>query len=254
MREEEQRRREEEEREKARLEEEERSKGKRKAGSEDDADGDDDDENEEEEDASREVTRGAKRMRLGDGAGVDDAGAATTPSSTGNIKHTNGGFPADFFSDPSKAPPATLSDDDEDETMAQDGVQSRTQSQMQTVPSSAIDAEWAAFEQEVLNRPDDREAYENATIFAEPELVDQTAGLPTAAGEISETEAKPELTEEELRQRKEQEERELIMDRLLDEERAQEEADAKVAMLKHKLEALRKQREARKMQKKNTGP
>ena len=36
------------------------------------------------------------------------------------------------------------------------------------------------------------------------------------------------------------------MDRLLEEERAQEEADAKVAMLKNRLDAIRRQREAKK--------
>lgn len=51
------------------------------------------------------------------------------------------------------------------------------------------------------------------------------------------------MDEEALRRRKAEEERELIMDRLMDEERAQEEADARVTVLKSKLETLRKQRE-----------
>ena len=52
------------------------------------------------------------------------------------------------------------------------------------------------------------------------------------------------LDEEAKRRRKEQEERELIMDRLLEEEQAQEEADARVSVLKSKLEALKRNREA----------
>jgi zinc finger protein 830 len=43
-----------------------------------------------------------------------------------------------------------------------------------------------------------------------------------------------------------QEERELIMDRLLDEERAQEDADAKVSALKARLQAIKLKRAARK--------
>jgi zinc finger protein 830 len=40
------------------------------------------------------------------------------------------------------------------------------------------------------------------------------------------------------------EERELIMDRLLEEERAQEDADMRVHLMKKKLESLKKRREA----------
>ena len=58
------------------------------------------------------------------------------------------------------------------------------------------------------------------------------------------------MGEEARRRRKEQDERELIMDRLLEEEQAQEEADARVSVLKNKLDALRKKREAAKAAKK----
>lgn len=148
------------------------------------------------------------------------------------------GFPADFFSDPSKAPPP-LSDEEEegqDEMAAQPAI---------------VDDEWVRFQQAVLNAPvddDRRDAYDRATIAAEPVLAsevpegfpptlseDRTGGVPQA-----------EVSEEEMRQHREQEERELIMDRLMDEERAQEEADAKVSMLKSKLDALKRKREAAK--------
>ena len=49
---------------------------------------------------------------------------------------------------------------------------------------------------------------------------------------------------------KEQEGRELIMDRLMEEEQAQEEADARVTALKTKLEALKARREAARAAKK----
>ena len=42
----------------------------------------------------------------------------------------------------------------------------------------------------------------------------------------------------------------MIMDRLIEEEQAQEEADARVSVLKNKLEALKKKREAAKAAKK----
>ena len=58
---------------------------------------------------------------------------------------------------------------------------------------------------------------------------------------------------EQERKRKEQEDRELIMDRLLEEERAQEEADSRVSALKGRLEMLRRQREAKKAAGKKNG-
>jgi zinc finger protein 830 len=58
-------------------------------------------------------------------------------------------------------------------------------------------------------------------------------------------------TEEELRKRKAEDEKELIMDRLLEEERAQEEADAKVVLLKGRLDALKKRRNEAKAAKAN---
>lgn len=213
-----------------RMEEEEEAEvqahGKRKAGDVDE---------EEEGDATREMTKETKRMRLGAAEGEEDEGRAQNGQHA-TSKPANG-FPADFFSDPSMAPPPASDDEDEEGQGHEDAT---------APPPAVIDAEWAAFEQQVLSKPDVKEVYEQATVFAEPELVDQTVGMPSQPGEeAGDDEAKPELTEEELRQKKQEDERELIMDRLLDEERAQEEADAKVTMLKHRLDALRKQREAR---------
>ena len=153
-------------------------------------------------------------------------------------------FPADFFSDPSKAPSLSRSDDEDDEEPV-------VQPQATTDNPSAIDAEWAQFQQTVLDAPDEKETYERATAFAEPVLVDEVPeGFPPrdgADGSPNVEDVPP--TEEEIRRKKEQDERELIMDRLMEEERAQEEADAKVSMLKQKLENLRRQRAATKQAK-----
>lgn len=147
------------------------------------------------------------------------------------------GFPDDFFSDPSQAPP--LSDGGND-------------GNADTTVLQSVDAEWELFQQAVLNPPvneDRREAFDRATIAAEPVLASEVPeGFPQSLTQTTETngEPQPELSEEALRRQKEQDERELIMDRLMDEERAQEEADAKVTMLKTKLDALKRKREAAK--------
>ena len=80
--------------------------------------------------------------------------------------------------------------------------------------------------------------------LAEPELLEENvAGLPT--GEPPQADigvGEVQRSEEDSRKRKEVEEKELIMDRLFEEERAQEEADAKVELLKGRLDALKKRR------------
>ncbi|KAI0782280.1 hypothetical protein C8Q75DRAFT_693619, partial [Abortiporus biennis] len=165
-----------------------------------------------------------------------------------------GGFPTDFFSDPSKAPPPPSPDDDDSE----DEQMPASSTALPSQPPSAIDLEWEQFQKTVIaeaqSLPEDakKDTYERATVFAEAVLSnDVPQGFPPRSGTgQSEVEAavveEEELTEEEIRRQKEQDERELIMDRLLDEERAQEEADAKVTMLKHRLDALRKKRQAAK--------
>jgi zinc finger protein 830 len=156
-------------------------------------------------------------------------------------------FPADFFSDPSRAPPTQEDDEDDDEEMGG----TATVAAAPPPPKSQFDLEWAAFERDLqsLQKPalDPQEAYARATVAAEPELVPTLEGLPgqvPAGGEgapVSELEQK--ISEEEERKRKMQEEHELIMDRLLEEERAQEEADTRVAALKSRVEMLKKKRE-----------
>ncbi|ETW82947.1 hypothetical protein HETIRDRAFT_450666 [Heterobasidion irregulare TC 32-1] len=180
-----------------------------------------------------------------------------------------GGFPADFFSDPTRAPPVRDADEDEimEDTQAAGGDSaSAPPPPATTTPAeagTALDAEWAAFERTVLAAPaaevtddDRRAAFARATVFAEPAPAAPNEGMPaqsgaadgTAAATAAASEAKEE-TQEERRQRIEREERELIMDRMVEEERAQEEADERVSALKGRLEMLKKRREATKAKK-----
>ena len=175
----------------------------------------------------------AKRRRVEDDAEVN-IGAPKAAD-------IGGGFPSDFFSDPSRAPLLPQSDDEEEEDGEAVGSKAGNLSQ----PSTAIDLEWEKFQQAVLNPPDDREKYERATIFAEPELASEIPeGFPPK--QADETPVETPKDEEQIRRQKEQDERELIMDRLLDEGRAQEEADMRVTVMKRRLDALKKKREAAK--------
>ena len=192
----------------------------------------------------------SKKRRFSEESDEDESAMPMTSASKGNAS----GFPADFFSDPSRAVPLPGDDDDEGEqpTTLPPGTQ---EAALQT--KSALDLEWEAFQAALLKNPDEdkdeeqRDAFNRATVFAEPELVvadDSANGFPPAVGtepEAVEMEHKEE-TEEEKRKRKEQEERELIMDRLIEEERIQEEADARVSLLKAKLDAVKKARSERK--------
>ena len=172
------------------------------------------------------------------------------------------GFPAGFFSDPSKAP--AIGDDNGEEAdevpNAQSSIPQPTQGRSQ------LDLEWELFQAAVVNAPavddekeEDRQAsFARATVFAEPELATSgREGLPAGAfdeageGSVVEVPAKEE-TEEERRKRLEQNDRELIMDRLIEEERAQEEADSRVGLLKAKVEALKKARELKRAQMKKS--
>ncbi|KAG9315103.1 hypothetical protein JVU11DRAFT_4215 [Chiua virens] len=157
-------------------------------------------------------------------------------------------FPSDFFSDPSRAPFPSFNDSDSDaDEMGNSDIPRPTEGGGQ----SSLDQEWLQFQQSVINAPDEAATYDHATIFAEPELVSNPAeGFPTQDATPTQPEPK---ADEDQRRRKELEERELIMDRLMDEERAQEEADMKVTAMKNKLEALRKRREASRFAKSNAG-
>lgn len=147
-------------------------------------------------------------------------------------------FPQDFFSDPSRAP-IPLSEGESDEEV-EDGA--ATLATQHHPPSTEVDLEYQRFQLELLKNADPSETYDRATVVAEPVLAStDIPGFPTNADEAVSTQP-VDLTEEQTRSKREQEDRELIMDRLLEEERAQEDADMRVQLLKTKLEALRKKR------------
>jgi len=157
--------------------------------------------------------------------------------------HPTSGFPSDFFSDPSRAPIPSAGDESSGED------EDNPSPAPPTATDKPIDLEWQRFQQEMLApapTPTDHrhEAFKRATVFAEPELLPENmSGLPTQEPlDVDVMVAEIPKTEEELRKMKEVDEKELIMDRLLEEERAQEEADAKVALLKGRLDALKKRR------------
>ncbi|KAG9049104.1 hypothetical protein FS837_011116 [Tulasnella sp. UAMH 9824] len=166
------------------------------------------------------------------------------------------GFPADFFSDPSRAPPELGMEDDEEESAAKPS---------RPTAGPSVDSEFEAFERAIAAASAKRaptasqDIFARATVFAEAELVDvdaiQANGFPpevsstdgpSKAGGAAPPAEEEEETEAQKARRKELEEKELIMDRIIEEERAQEEADDKVRSLKARLEAIKKQRELKK--------
>ena len=211
------------------------------------------DEDEDDEDGDGDTLMGdhdAKRRRTEseEPQPATAPGAAAAPTSAAS-KAKRSALPADFFSDPSLAPPPAEDEEDEDENGAEGARAPAPASAPGT--QDVLDLEWQKFQQSVINAPDYQETYERATVAAEPVLSTEIpqgfpSGAEGAGAEQGENgnEKEEELDEEAKRRRKEQEERELIMDRLLEEEQAQEEADARVSVLKSKLEALKRNREA----------
>lgn len=196
-----------------------RSIGKRKVGEDDSSD-----------DQEAHPTSEPKKPKVT----PEDLASGTTP------EHT---FPSNFFSDPTRAPVHSVDDDSSDE----DGGQHIPIPPV--VAENPFDLEWQRFQQEMLTpaptSADHRhEAFKRATVFAEPELLPENVlGLPLRKPlDVDAVVAEVPKNEEELKKRKEEDEKELIMDRLVEEERAQEEADAKVVLLKGRLDALKKRR------------
>ncbi|KAM5544587.1 hypothetical protein V8D89_001485 [Ganoderma adspersum] len=223
----------------AQREEEERESLKRKAMEVDESE---DDEEDEDVHMSGSDT---KKRRI-----ESEEAPAPTPAVAQAGKAQRAALPVDFFSDPSMAPPPAEDEDEEDDEQGE-GRQRATEVDG---PSGGLDLEWQQFQQAVINAPDYQETYDRATVMAEPVLAAEVPqGFPSAAPDgnaAEEPEKGEELNEEAKRRKKEQEERELIMDRLMEEEQAQEEADARVSVMKTKLEALKKKREAARAAKK----
>ncbi|KAG5651521.1 hypothetical protein H0H81_008358 [Sphagnurus paluster] len=202
-----------------------------------------------------QVARGKRKVQEQNDDVVDDEEAMDAEATNGEngakrrrVGPAPSGFPADFFSDPSRAITMTSDSDDEDA----DGV-TTTNTPLPTAPPTVIDLEYERFQREMLQSagpPDKEDTYGRATVMAEPELVvmDEVPSEFTTQDQQMDVDLEKEKQSEEelVRRRKEQEERELIMDRLLDEKRAQEEADQRVAAMKARLEVLKKKRGARK--------
>lgn len=187
------------------------------------------------EEMDTDESRGSKKLK----GNRDEPKPSAAPSVEG--------FPQDFFSDPSRKPvPLTPDSDDEEDNNAMSVDAPKHAGTAK--PTSAIDLEYERFQRELLQQSvsseDKVENYERATVFAEPELAtNEEAGFPSKEAEQAATDpANAVPPEEEIRQKREQEERELIMDRLLDEERAQEDADNRVLQMKSRLEAIRKRK------------
>src|SRR5258708_18991327 len=202
------------------------------------------------------TTRDEKRRKVEEPASIPKP-PRPVPSSSSS------GFPSDFFSDPSKAP--QLGGDSDDASIPPTAQGPSTSSQI------TVDAEFEAFERAIAaasksaSRPPDQAVFTHATVFADPELIEevpegfpesvvdrdsrsrpQPVPIPPPFGSGSTAGPEPDTTMTEIEKQKgrEQDERELIMDRLVDEERAQEDADARVNALKARMEAIKKKREA----------
>jgi zinc finger protein 830 len=179
----------------------------------------------------------------------------------------------------------TRDDDDEDENEGNTPrANSNAPGTLTNKPTlSQIDLEWAQFERDVLAKPaqsalnpnetslSKKEIYDRATVVMGEEVrydMNGTDGFPdhlqsgTSAGNNTRTRAGAGIegeyvggapledeTPEQVVARKAQEEKELIMDRILDEERAQEDADEKVRAIKARLALVRKKREDEKRRK-----
>ena len=191
-------------------------------------------EEEEDEGEGMEVDEGeevgGKRRRPQD----EHESAAKKP----RVDAAKGQLPSGFFSDPTRS--LAVDEDDEEDNEEQSEQPSAKPA------TSAVDEEYLAFQREFMDGPSEQEVYRNATTVAEPEMASEVPdGFPPHQTDDAPVEEEPVLDEAEIQRRKEAEERELIMDRLLDEERAQEDADMKVTAMKAKLDAFKQRRKGK---------
>jgi len=202
----------------------------------------------------------------------DPNGPASKRQKTEELDKPSNAAPSNFFSDPTRTLPAQGSDDDE----------GGTKPAAPPPKPSQIDLEWAQFERDVLTRPatasilgqedalSKQDIYDRATVVVSEEvLYGQDDGFPahlqqsrdgtaaTLGGGRENVEvlvdAPQDETEQQKRERLTREEKELIMDRIMDEERAQEDADEKLRALKARLALLKKKREDEKRKKAGGG-
>jgi zinc finger protein 830 len=159
-------------------------------------------EGEEEQVEMGTVTTGKKRQRTverdlePDARSTDADGALAGPGASSHLA-----FPANFFSDPGRAP--LRKDDDDDDEMDQDQDQDPKAKAGAPAPppKTQFDMEWDAFERDMQQQSsslptaggnesavaDPQEAYARATIAAEPELVVSRfeEGLPVVDGGVA---------------------------------------------------------------------
>lgn len=192
----------------------------------------------------QELERSAAKARIDENGGQDsetqgkrkasehdvDMDAEAKRRKVEGAPSSSSGFPADFFSDPTRAPASLAAglEDEDDEAPP-------------TQPTLAIDLEYERFQRELLQLDEDknRETYDRATIFVEAVPAStEIAGFPAEPA----SEEAPVVNQVEARLQREQDEKELIMDRVLDEERAQEEADMRVERMKKKIEDFKKKK------------
>lgn len=142
-------------------------------------------------------------------------------------------LPNDFFSDPSHVPVIPEFPSEESNDDANDINLAKTTAHS----TSVLDLEYDLFQRGFLK--DHSQTYDQATIVAEPVPASPyIPGFPASTEVLAQNEGEKET--------RDYEERELIMDRLLEEERAQEDADMRVNLMKNKLEGLKKRREVMK--------
>ena len=145
-------------------------------------------------------------------------------------------LPNDFFSDPSHVLviPEFPSDESNDDVNVINLAETTAHS------TSVLDQEYDLFQRGFLT--DHSQTYDRATIVAEPVPASPyIPEFPASTAVLTQNEGEKDT--------RDYEERELIMDRLLEEERAQEDADMRVHLMKNKLEGLKKRREDIKTQK-----
>jgi zinc finger protein 830 len=151
-------------------------------------------------------------------------GQAEHPISAGETLPTN------FFTDASRSRILTSEDDVDEQKPPIDIGSPSTQAATTTVTS--VDLEYEMFQRDVVNAADHRDVYDGATVFAEAQLALETPeGFPQISNDTGLESGEAEKDDISARAKQEHDERELIMDRLLDEERAQEEADDKVCKI-----------------------
>ena len=160
----------------------------------------------------------------------DTEDASDISSKKRKLEESTDALPADFFSRPRDASPS-------DAEMENENVQAEPTGGA----SAELELEYRRFQRELLTIPDPLEAYQSATVVAEAELVpeDSQRGFP------AEDVAEAVTVDKQDERRRDEDEREMILDRLLDEERAQEDADMRVDLMKKRLEAAKRKRQQR---------